>query len=165
MAQPRVGGAATLVDVGEHEGRGFRAPQADRAEQVQQREVALALAGAAVGHLQQPRELFVRQRARLAPGDAGRADRAHVGKRVYANIHARDPLDRVDEVALTFGVTPLAAAVTTARRGLLQPRDADERRTDVAPGAPVLVLQVVDERHERSSEREPSTDDRQANAP
>jgi len=46
-------------------------------------------------------------------------------ERVFANIHARDPLDRVDEVALTFGVTPLAAAVTTTRRGLLQSRDAD----------------------------------------
>ena len=46
---------------------------------MQQREVALALAGPAVGHLQQPRELLVRQGARLAARDARRPDRAHVG--------------------------------------------------------------------------------------
>jgi hypothetical protein len=43
MTQPRVRRAATFVDVGEHERRGFGAPQPGRAEQVQQREVALAL--------------------------------------------------------------------------------------------------------------------------
>jgi hypothetical protein len=59
VAQPRVGGAATRVDVSEHERSGFGAAQAGRAEQVQQGEVALALAGASVGHLQQSRELFV----------------------------------------------------------------------------------------------------------
>lgn len=48
MVQPRVG-AAPLVDVGEHEGRGFRVPRAGRAEQVQEREVVLAVVGAAVG--------------------------------------------------------------------------------------------------------------------
>jgi hypothetical protein len=48
-----------------------------------------------------------------------------LGVFVFANIQARDPLDRVDEVALTFGVTPRAAAVTTTRRGLLQSCDAD----------------------------------------
>jgi hypothetical protein len=48
---------------------GGGAPQAGGAEQVQQREVALALAGAAVGHAQQPRPLVVGERARLAAAD------------------------------------------------------------------------------------------------
>jgi hypothetical protein len=52
VAQARVSGAAALVDVAEDERGGFGAPQARGAEQVQQREVALALAGAAIGHLQ-----------------------------------------------------------------------------------------------------------------
>ena len=70
MTQPRVGGAAALIDVAEHERGGFRAPKAGRAEQMQQREIALALAGATIGHLQQARELLVRQGARLASRDA-----------------------------------------------------------------------------------------------
>jgi Zn-dependent peptidase ImmA (M78 family) len=41
---------------------------------------------------------------------------------VFARVTMRDPLDRVDEAALTFGVTPLAAAVTARRRELL-PRE------------------------------------------
>jgi hypothetical protein len=49
-----------------------RAPQAGRAEQVQQRQVALALPCAAVRHPQQPLVLLVRERARLAASDRRR---------------------------------------------------------------------------------------------
>lgn len=44
---------------------------------------------------------------------------------VFAAAVAYDPLDRVDEVALTFGVTPMAAAVTARRRELLPREEAN----------------------------------------
>ncbi len=40
-------------------------------------------------------------------------------------IAGRDTLDRVDEVALAFGVTPMAATVTARRRGLLSADDTN----------------------------------------
>jgi Zn-dependent peptidase ImmA (M78 family) len=47
-------------------------------------------------------------------------------ERVFARLPATDPLVKVDELALTFGVTPLAAAVRAARTGLLPQNVADE---------------------------------------
>jgi Zn-dependent peptidase ImmA (M78 family) len=44
--------------------------------------------------------------------------------RSFSTTRARDLLARIDEVALTFGVTPMAAAVTAARRELMSQRDA-----------------------------------------
>jgi Zn-dependent peptidase ImmA (M78 family) len=39
--------------------------------------------------------------------------------RVYTRLPAPDPVGKIDELALTFGVTPYAAAVRAARTGLL----------------------------------------------
>lgn len=43
-------------------------------------------------------------------------------REMFAGVPVHDPLARVDEAALTFGVTPMAAAVTARRREIL-PRD------------------------------------------
>jgi hypothetical protein len=75
LPEPRVAGSPSLVDVDEKQPGGFGAPQAGGAEQVQQREVALALPGPAVGHAQQPRPLVVCDRTRLAAADELRAPR------------------------------------------------------------------------------------------
>ncbi len=45
---------------------------------------------------------------------------------VFAATQPPDPLDRIDQVALVFGVSPLAAAVTTRRRGLMPTEAAKE---------------------------------------
>jgi hypothetical protein len=76
LAQARVRGASALVDVADEQVGRLGTPQPGGAEQVQQRQVALALARAAVGHPQKPRELVVGQGARFAARDARRADRA-----------------------------------------------------------------------------------------
>jgi Zn-dependent peptidase ImmA (M78 family) len=47
------------------------------------------------------------------------------GARVFARLRAGDPLGKIDELALTVGVTPYAAAVRAARTGLLERDDAD----------------------------------------
>ena len=73
-AQARVACSLALIDVGDQQVGGLAAPETGRAEQVQQRQVALALAGAPVGHPQQSLELLFREGARLAAGDALRAD-------------------------------------------------------------------------------------------
>jgi Zn-dependent peptidase ImmA (M78 family)/transcriptional regulator with XRE-family HTH domain len=57
---------------------------------------------------------------------------------VFARVTIRDPLDRIDEVALTFGVTPLGAAVTARRRELL-PRETSN-----------VVIERIRERGARS---------------
>jgi hypothetical protein len=78
LAQPRIARSPALVDVCDQKSGRLGASQVGGAEQVQQREVALALAGAAVGHAQQSRPPVVGERPRLAPADALRAHRAQL---------------------------------------------------------------------------------------
>ena len=75
LAQRRVAGAPALVDVADQDGGGLGAAQPGGAEQVQQGEVAPALASAAVGHAQQPLPLVVIERARLAAPRRGPSGR------------------------------------------------------------------------------------------
>jgi hypothetical protein len=75
-------------------GGGLGAAQPGGAEQVQQRELALAVAGAAVGYPQQPRVLVVGEGARLPARDPRRTDGSHglVGAdRVGEPSHVRRP--------------------------------------------------------------------------
>jgi Zn-dependent peptidase ImmA (M78 family)/DNA-binding XRE family transcriptional regulator len=57
----------------------------------------------------------------------------------YASIEADDTLNAIDELALTFGVTPHAATIKAARTGLISQREARE------------IIESIDMRTRRTS--------------
>jgi len=64
------GCSAALVDIADQQAGRFGAPQAGGAEQVKQRQVPPALAGAPVGHPQQQGPFVMGERPRLTAADA-----------------------------------------------------------------------------------------------
>lgn len=121
FAQANVARSAALVDVADEQFGGFGAPQAGGAEQMQQRKVALPLAGAAVGHLQQQRELVMGECARFS---ARHARRAH-------GLNRGVGTDRVGEATQRGEVAAAGhPECTVAERDALRAAEADRPTGD-----------------------------------